>query len=420
MYFKLNNCFSGRRRRIDAVLEKAGLKSKEEKQKYQTALECSFSGYKIVMARDIDELWVNSYNPEITRAWNGNTDFQICLDFYAIITYITEYYTKDDTGVVKVLVNTLKTTDCESLKEKMKLLMNTWIKNRQMGEAEAVYRLTKEFHFRDSDATCVFVQTSKRSERSKILKNVTGKPEYKHMKKITVEKQKDNEYVEQYDINSKYDRRPKEQLPDLDDLSFSQMAKMYNSHWGNKSKPKEEGSDEEEKEEETELLSALSQQNYETPTVSLSALSQNNYNTTTPSDQTENSSDEESEDENSDDKFFRVMASKWKKGNGPYLPKVFKLKDPYPGEPPYMKLRTKPAVLRFHKYKVEKDTEAYWFSEAILYMPHDNEEDLLNKINQAKSGGQESWDNFVEKINYVKTQVMEYLEDNEEARMMAA
>ena len=86
---------------MDSILNNAGLNTEEEKQKYKEALEYSTSGYTIIMARDIDELWVNSYNPEITRAWNGNTDFQICLDFYAIITYITEYYTKDDTGVGK-------------------------------------------------------------------------------------------------------------------------------------------------------------------------------------------------------------------------------------------------------------------------------------------------------------------------------
>ena len=399
--------FTGREQRIDAVLDKAGLNSNEEKQKYQAALEYSSSGYKIVMARDIDELWVNSYNPEIARAWDGNTDFQFCFDFYAIITYITEYYTKDDTGVIKVLVNTLKATDSDNMKDRMKLLMNTWIKNRQMGEAEAVYRLTKEFHFRDSDAVCVFVQTSRRSERSKILKNVTGKPEFKHMKKITVDKQEDIEYVEQYDINSKYDRRPKEELTHLNDLSFSQMAKMYRSYWGKSSNEKEEGSDE----EEEALLPALSQNNHKNPPVLLSALSQTNYET---------ASEEESDDENSDDKFFHVMAFKWKKGRGPNLPKVFKLKNPYPGEPPFMKLRTKPAVLRFYKYKVDKDPEAYWFSEAILYMPHDNEDDLVNKINQAKSDGEESWAMFVKQIKYVKSQVMEYLEDNEEARMMAA
>ena len=51
------------------------------------------------MARDIDEIWVNSYNPEITRAWNGNTDFQVVINYFAIINYIAEYYSKDDTGM---------------------------------------------------------------------------------------------------------------------------------------------------------------------------------------------------------------------------------------------------------------------------------------------------------------------------------
>ena len=85
-----------------------------------------------------------------------------------------------------------------------------------------------------------------------------------------------------------------------------------------------------------------------------------------------------------------------------------------------MRLRTKPAVLRFHKYKIKKEPEAYLYSEALLYLPHENEEDLLNQINQAKSGGKQTWDLFVNKITHVKSQVMEFLEDNEEARLMAA
>ena len=122
----------GRRLRIDALLNIAGLVTDEDKLEYQKALEYSNAGFAIIYARDIDEIWVNSYNPEITRAWNGNTDFQIVLDYYAIITYIFEYFTKDDTGVLQVLVNTLKVTESRDLKEQMILLMNTWIKNRQM------------------------------------------------------------------------------------------------------------------------------------------------------------------------------------------------------------------------------------------------------------------------------------------------
>ena len=89
----------GRKKRIDALLESAGFVTREDKEEYQKALEFSSSGCKIVMARDIDEIWVNSYNPEITRAWNGNTDFQVVINYFAIINYIAEYYSKDDTGM---------------------------------------------------------------------------------------------------------------------------------------------------------------------------------------------------------------------------------------------------------------------------------------------------------------------------------
>ena len=101
------------------------------------------------------------------------------------------------------------------------------------------------------------------------------------------------------------------------------------------------------------------------------------------------------------------MAFPWEEGKGLILPHVFKLHDPFPGEPPFMKLRRMPAVLQFHKYKVEKDPDAYWFSEAMLYMPHDNEEDLVLQIKEAKSNGPDAWKEFVDKIAHVKSQVMD-------------
>ena len=75
---------------------------------HEDALKYSSTGYSIILERDIDELFVNSYNPEWARAWNGNTDLQICLDYFAVITYITEYYTKDDTGLMKKLLENVR------------------------------------------------------------------------------------------------------------------------------------------------------------------------------------------------------------------------------------------------------------------------------------------------------------------------
>ena len=52
-------------------------------------------------------------------------------------------------------------------------------------------------------------------------------------------------------------------MPILDHLSFSQMIKMYSSHWGNKSEYNEDGYDVDEN-ENLELPSALSQNNITT------------------------------------------------------------------------------------------------------------------------------------------------------------
>ena len=44
----------------------------------------------------------------------------------------------------------------------------------------------------------------------------------------------------------------------------------------------------------------------------------------------------------------------------------------------------------------------------------------MAKIQRAKSGGPESWQEFVNQIHHVKSQVMEHLEHTEEARLMAS
>ena len=400
----------GRRNRIDTILNKAGLTSKEEKEDYEKALAFSLSGFTVVYARDIDELMVNPYNPEITLAWDGNTDFQFCFDFYAIITYITEYFTKDDNGVMKIMVDTMKASNSADLKDQMTLLMNTWIKNRQMGEAEAVYHLNREFKFRDSDTMCIFVQTCKRSERSKILKNVTEKPEFTNFPKIMVENHVGGEYIEQYDVNSKYERRDIEGHPELDDLSFSHMSKMYSAFWGtDKGEEKQYHSDNEDEEEVIEKEKDIQ------------------INRSEPHDEEFDSLHEKYPKDFdlisntiSDEKFKFVMKYPLKEGEGKPLPKVFKLKSPFPGEPPFMKLRTKPSVLRFHKYNAEKDPEAYWYSEALLYLPHRDEDDLQQKLNEAKENVDGAWGKLLTRISHVKSQVMEYIEENEEARIRAS
>ena len=74
-----------RKKRILQILEIA----KVTKDDYLEALSWSRAAYAIHLKRDIDEIYINSYNPEWLQAWDGNIDIQPCTDFFGVITYIT-------------------------------------------------------------------------------------------------------------------------------------------------------------------------------------------------------------------------------------------------------------------------------------------------------------------------------------------
>ena len=101
----------------------------------------------------------------------------------------------------------------------------------------------------------------------------------------------------------------------------------------------------------------------------------------------------------------------------PKLPDYIKIQNPYPGEPPLMKKRKFPAVLRFHKFKQEKNLKEFQFSEALLYMPFLKEEDLQTEIENLDSNSSVIFEN---RIQCVKKQVMEHLENVQEARYFVA
>ena len=103
------------------------------------------------------------------------------------------------------------------------------------------------------------------------------------------------------------------------------------------------------------------------------------------------------------------------KGKPILLPQYIEIEDPFPGEPRYMKKRTGPAFLRFHKTKQSADPAAYFFAEALLYTSFRSEEELERRVEEAATDGYKALE--IE-IKAVKSQVMEFLESNDEARYM--
>ena len=106
--------------RIKELLTLIGLDKEQDWNLYLEALQYNPKGFSMVMARDLDEIDVNSYNPEWTLAWNGNLDLQLCLDYFSVITYVNDYFTKDDTGTMNLLRDANQNTCSDTVKEKMK------------------------------------------------------------------------------------------------------------------------------------------------------------------------------------------------------------------------------------------------------------------------------------------------------------
>lgn len=52
----------------------------------EKALSVSSVGTTIVMKREVDEIYVNNFNPEWIRAWNRNMNLKVCVDYHAVIT----------------------------------------------------------------------------------------------------------------------------------------------------------------------------------------------------------------------------------------------------------------------------------------------------------------------------------------------
>ena len=113
-----------RKKRILKILEVAKVSTKE----YRAAVqEQTRKRVSIILARDIDEKYISNYNPEWLRAWNANLDFQMSFDFFTVIIYVTEYFTKDESGTSAFLGLAAKNCQDLALKDQKRLLTNIFL-----------------------------------------------------------------------------------------------------------------------------------------------------------------------------------------------------------------------------------------------------------------------------------------------------
>ena len=140
-----------------------------EPDEYVKALkESSRRGTNIILARDIDELYVNNYVPEYIEAWDGNIDWSPVFDFFAVVTYVTEYFTKDESGTSSFLSEAAKQIKNLTVKDQKRCLKNVFLTHRQMGLSEAFMKIFPDIRLKDSNISSVFVPLGKKKTSADI------------------------------------------------------------------------------------------------------------------------------------------------------------------------------------------------------------------------------------------------------------
>ena len=76
-----------------------------------------------------------------------------------MISYVTDYYSKDDTGTMEIMKKIMDQSEKKDLQDRMRQVANIFLTHRQMGESEAVYRLIPSLTLSMSNITCQFVAT---------------------------------------------------------------------------------------------------------------------------------------------------------------------------------------------------------------------------------------------------------------------
>ena len=136
---------------------------------YHDALSISQKGTKIILKRSLKEIFVNNYNPNFLLVWKANMDIQFCTDIYAVVTYITDYLTKSDSGFEKLLETVLKENPGSDYKEHLNSLKRIYFKHRQICYSEAIYRLLPTLQLKKSNLKTKFVTTGFPENRSTVF-----------------------------------------------------------------------------------------------------------------------------------------------------------------------------------------------------------------------------------------------------------
>ena len=214
---------------------------------YQAALKISEKGDVVILRRTVKERFVNNYNKCFAKSWDANTDIQFCMDLHAVITYITDYFSKEDRGLTKLLRQAINDKKgCDDF-QRLNHVKKVYFTHRQKNLSEATYKLVSGLSLKHSNVHTTFVSTGFPENRSTFLRrceDFANNEAYSSDEEMDATDSQINEnekisvqgragkFFKSVSVHEKYAMRPKE----LEDMCFGQFVSVYVSA----KKPKKE------------------------------------------------------------------------------------------------------------------------------------------------------------------------------------
>ena len=444
---------------------------------YHELLQISLSGKTVILKRKVSEVFVNNYNKVFLKHWNANTDIQLCLDSFAVVTYITDYLTKSDRNVTEALMSALKSKTHEDRYGLLNHLKRIYFLSKQTCLSEATYRLIPGLELKGSTRKCLFVNSGFPHERWVYLQRITDDMDDESERDQIYDSDKiknsknyinidNNKYIEPESKHKKYEMRPRDENCNLfknvekgnifENMCFAKFSVLYEYNANETEKILWHNCDENQCDVNFNMIEAQFQKRSKSSKKTSGTKNHANQNLTEESEDSEDAISEQDDEEESDDEEEYVSSTSFLPSKqlrlGPpekdsdviseigftkryfdlmkepeKLEKLLKIEDRHGGNlllPQWirlsngrtMKLRTKPYALKLHSFP--KDGLQQQYSELLLFTSWRNEQLHFwsNKTNK-ENLQHLSPDNpvFTKKLQAMFTQKEDEWEKNREA-----
>ncbi|XP_060776102.1 uncharacterized protein LOC132885442 [Neoarius graeffei] len=172
----------------------------------------------IVMKRNPAEIWVNQYNKDLLRAWQGNMDIQFVMDAFSASVYILSYVTKGEQEPGLLLQRTQNEARNGNLdaKQTFRQLGSVYLHNREVSAQEAVYRLT-HMHLKECSRDVQYIPVGENPMRMSLPLHV--------LQTQPRQQCEDNSSIFMTNIVERYENRP--QSVEFEDLCLASFCSEY-------------------------------------------------------------------------------------------------------------------------------------------------------------------------------------------------